>query len=138
MLWTEKIFAMWKFLRKTALYVFAIPVLVMYLGMASNQLVIRANHGTFPVQMNEERFKEWVSPDPDEVSEPNVLSDGTVMIDEVHCLMTEKTHLNFLADIFDLHDRILSVGDLLIDLGFFGNNVAPYIWGMILYFRKNE
>jgi hypothetical protein len=40
------------------------------------------------------------------------------MIDDTHCIMmTAQTHLNFLADIFDLGHGIYSVGDLLLWAG---------------------
>ena len=49
-------------------------------------------------------------------------------IDDTHVVMTKQTHLNFLADVFDMHDGIYSAGDGLIYLGewFFG--FAPFIW----------
>ena len=45
------------------------------------------------------------------------LPDGTLMTDETHCVMTSKTHLNWLADVFDFHQEIESVGDLLLGVG---------------------
>jgi hypothetical protein len=56
------------------------------------------------------------------------LPDGTVMLDYTHCIMTKKTHLNFLADVIDRGD-IESVGDLLIDFGSWTWVFAPFIWG---------
>ena len=53
---------------------------------------------------------------------------AAVMIDEVHCVMTSKTHLNFLADIFDMHDAIYSIGDFLLMLGEWFSVFAPFVF----------
>jgi hypothetical protein len=54
------------------------------------------------------------------------------MTDPTHCVMTSKTHLNWLADIFDFHESIESVGDLLINVGEWSWSFAPYVWGMLV------
>ena len=126
-----------QFLRKTALWIVLAPLAVTYTGAGLNQLVLLANHDTFPVEVNTLKEKifvakatlEWKQ-QMEEAQEAGVdigpLPAG--MIDDVHCIMTKQTHLNFLADVFDMHDGIYSVGDGLIYLGewFFG--FAPFIW----------
>jgi hypothetical protein len=114
-----------KTIRETFLYVLLFPYALGFLGAASNQLVIIANHGKFPVMMN----PVWTSQQsPD--------SDG--MIDTVHCVMTPETQLNFLADIFNLGDSIESVGDLLIHAGESLENYCFGLWIGIILFRKQD
>ena len=138
--------------RKTYLYVLALPLLLFFLGAASNQIVLIANHDTFPVNINEVKVDEMSHPknpfnvlnlkpthttfqkDSEEPSGPIVLSDGTVMLDDTHCVMSKKTHLNFLADEFDL-GSIYSVGDFMLMLGSWVWGFAPIVWG-VLAFRK--
>lgn len=122
---------MLKFLRKTYLYVLAIPLLFTILGAASNQLVLYANHDTFPVSVNLVKAREMA---PDAVQ----LEDGTVMLDDTHCLMTQKTHLNWMADVFDFHNDIESVGDLSLELGNWLWNFAPFIWGAAVTRKLSE
>jgi hypothetical protein len=98
---------------RTSVWIIAIPVLLMFLGAASNQLVLIANHGTFPVMVP-------------------ATSGMSEMLDDVHCVMTEKTHLNLLADVFNFKIAIESVGDLLIDLGEFLWLFAPYLWAYVV------
>lgn len=50
------------------------------------------------------------------------------MMDDTHCVMTEDTHLNLLADVFDFHDSIMSIGDLLLDFGGWLWGFAPFVW----------
>lgn len=130
---------MFHFLRKTALYVFALPILFTVLGTAANQAVLYANNDKFPVRVNEVQLQSFLERDENgDIIPPKVLSDGTEMIDNVHCVMTEKTHLNFLADNFDFHRHILSVGDLAIMAGQEGMGLAPYFWGLVLYSRMRR
>lgn len=141
---------MWK---KTYLYVLAFPLLLIFLGAASNQLVLCANHDTFPVNINELKVQKLTHPkdilfnlelthttfqDSAESEGPKVLSDGTVMLDEVHCVMTDRTHLNLLADEFDL-GNIYSIGDFLLMLGNWLWGFAPIVWGTLVVNRlKNS
>jgi hypothetical protein len=118
---------MFNFLRKTRLYILALPVLFIVLGAASNQAVLIANHDKFPVLENAVRLNRDVKR-----GTVKVLNDGTIMLDEVHCLMTNETHLNFLADIFDFGHQIESIGDLFIDFGQWLWGYAPFIWGISL------
>jgi Family of unknown function (DUF5317) len=123
---------MLKFLRKTFLYIFAIPILFIFLGAASNQIVLIANHDKFPVLINEAKVAKYNA-------ENGVLTlpDGTIMLDEVHCVMSDKTHLNFLADVIDVGD-IESVGDLSLEFGGFLWPLAPYVWGVAVISKIYE
>jgi hypothetical protein len=112
---------MFKFLRKTSLYLLAVPMLFIFLGAVSNQVVLIANHDTFPVMVNDKKLTEMSEP---KTSQENqsfnsivTLKNDVVMIDDVHCVMTSHTHLNMLADIFDMKDAIYSIGDFLLELG---------------------
>ena len=122
------------FLRKTALWILLAPCLIWGAGFASNQLVLNANHDTFPVEVNtvkervfvakaQAKYKELV----EELGIDPALPAG--MIDDTHCIMTSKTHLNLLADIFDLRgDGIYSIGDFMLMLGEWLWSFAPIVW----------
>jgi hypothetical protein len=125
---------MLSFFKRTSLYILAIPVLFTFLGAASNQLVLVANHDSFPVMLNERKLSSMAdqkngndnvfSPMPASVEQ----KDDTVYLDDVHCLMTSHTHLNALADIFDLKDGIYSIGDFLLMLGEWVGVFAPFVY----------
>ena len=129
---------MFNFLRKTALYILALPLLFILLGAASNQLVLNANDDTFPVRISAvkilkaEQGETRNFPDGSKlVGDILILPDGKLMLDYTHCVMTDKTHLNLLADIIDI-GNIESVGDLLLDLGFWSWGYAPLAWGVVV------
>ena len=136
---------MLKFLRKTALWVLLIPAALTYGGAASNQLVLAANHDKFPVMANDFKAEIMVAKMEAEWKQATAeagldikLPEG--MIDDTHCLMTKQTHLNFLADVFDLHDGIYSIGDFGIIIGGLLWAYAPFIWAfeVIRRLRKQE
>lgn len=103
-------------LRSTALWIILIPIVFGYVGTLSNQAVLLANGGKFPVSINTRRQVDNV--------------DEAGYLDKVHIVMTSKTHLNALADIFDFkQEGIESVGDLFIELSFWLWTFAPYVWG---------
>ena len=114
---------MFAFLRKTSLYILAIPVLFTFLGAASNQLVLIKNHDTFPVMVNDRKLADMADHDKKSVEIkfnqplPAYAADDTVYVDDVHVVMTSHTHLNALADIFDMKDAIYSIGDFSLMLG---------------------
>lgn len=116
---------MLSFLRKTYLYVLALPVLFIFLGAASNQAVLIANHGKFPVMVNAAR------------AAASGLKPGDV-IDGEHSVMAHDDKLKPLADIFDFHDGVYSVGDELIELGEWSWGFAPYLWGFAVVKKLNE
>jgi Family of unknown function (DUF5317) len=102
-----------QFIRKTMLWLLLLPTIVGFAGAASNQLVLYTNDDKFPVMVNQKHLKAFGGAD----------VDG--MLDDIHCVMTHQTHLNFLADIFDFHHSIQSIGDLLIDGG---DTYGPFAW----------
>ena len=132
---------MLKFLRKTFLWVVLAPLAITYLGVISNQVVLYANHDTFPVSINPVNLQKFTGGSVRKTSAgPYIadggvtifLPDGTEMMDPVHCVMTKKTHLNWLADVFDFHQEIESIGDLLINVGEWANGFAVYVWGALV------
>ena len=124
---------MFNFLRKTALWIVLTPLAFTLGGVASNQIVLIANHDTFPVEVNTYKEKlvvakaraEWDSKS-EERSVSTPLPEG--MLDDTHCVMTHYTHLNFLADVFDLKDGIYSIGDFGIMLGEWLWTFCPFMW----------
>jgi hypothetical protein len=105
------------------LWVLLLPYVVSFAGAASNQLVLIANNDTFPVRVNLVKVKTFVGDDAVQ------LPDGTVMLDDVHCLMSSKTHLNLLADNFDFRDDgIESIGDMLLGLGEWLKSFCIFVW----------
>lgn len=133
---------MLKFLRKTFLWVALLPLAFTYLGTLSNQVVLYANHDTFPVSINPVKLQVFTGGElgkNPETGKPEIsggliieLPDGTLMTDETHCVMTSKTHLNWLADVFDFHQEIESVGDLLLGVGDWLSGFAYYTWGVLV------
>jgi hypothetical protein len=125
---------MLKFFRKTALWILLAPAVIWGCGFAANQAVLIANHGTFPVEVNTLKEKVFVAKatatwedEADDLGIDPTLPAG--MIDDTHCIMTSKTHLNFLADVFDLKgDGIYSAGDFLLMLGDWLLGFAPFVW----------
>jgi hypothetical protein len=124
---------MLKFLTKTSLYILALPLLLTVLGAASNQIVLIANHDTFPVLLNEKKT-EAATAEQKFVQSPVIKpqparedAEGLVMLDDVHCVMTHETHLNDLADIFDL-GNIYSIGDFGLILGDYLWVFAPFLF----------
>lgn len=57
---------------------------------------------------------------------------GEGLIDSVHCVMSDKTHLNFLADWIDLKEAIYSPGDLCRMLGSYTWNYAAFLWAVLM------
>jgi len=134
-----------QFLKKTALWILAIPLALSLMGAASNQLVLIVNHDKFPVEVN--TLKEEVMVYKMESDWKAATAEAGVdlpvpegMIDDVHCVMTHDTHLNYLADIFDLHDGIYSIGDFGLRLGEWLMTFAPFVWAfeVINRLRKKE
>ena len=131
---------MLKFLRKTYLYLLAVPLLFTFLGAASNQIVLIANHDTFPVMESPATIQKirvavhnaQGNPEIDPDSIPDI---DRGMLDETHCLMTEKTHLNFLADVFDLKTATYSIGDFLLIAGDWSWTFAPFVF-LFVVIRK--
>jgi hypothetical protein len=137
---------MLSFFKRTSLYILAIPVLFTFLGAASNQAVLIANHDTFPVMVNDKKLAEMSGPKDKEQSieihfvkpTPAFEAGDTVMLDDVHCNMTSETHLNFLADVFDMKDAIYSIGDFMLMLGeWLGSfTFAIFVFDVVRKLRK--
>lgn len=104
------------FFRTTALWILILPYAFTFVGAASNQLVLIANHDKFPVMANPLRVTS-MGADP-----------AQQMMDPIHCQMTHDTHLNALADIFDLQDAIYSIGDFFIGIGEWLSGFCFYVW----------
>jgi hypothetical protein len=126
---------MLRFLRKTLLWILLLPVAFYAAGAASNSLVIYANGGKFPVQYTKTDIANWRASrelaiakildntNPDDGAGVVASAQAKIyvirtaeaegMLDEVHCIMTSKTHLNLLADIFNLggDGSVYSIGD---------------------------
>jgi hypothetical protein len=113
------------FFRTTALWILLLPIVCSFTGASSNQLVLWANNDTFPVKINLAKLHKWIGGD------VVVLPDGTQMMDETHCVMTSKTHLNILADNWDFHNSIESIGDLLLELGEW-LSFMPFVWVFVV------
>lgn len=106
-------------LRATALWIVLIPLALGFAGAASNQAVLIANHDKFPVMVNYAKQAHY--------TEAGAVGE---MLDDTHCLMSSETHLNALADIFDLHSKgIESIGDLMIDFSGWLWGFVPFVWG---------
>lgn len=109
------------FLRKTMLWLVLLPNVAVFIGAASNQLVLFVNNDKFPVMVNQRRLRD---------SGGGMDADG--MIDEIHCVMTHQTHLNLLADIFDIHSTIESIGDLLMEWGINYAVFFYFAWAILI------
>lgn len=113
---------MFRFLRSTALWILLLPYASIFLGAASNQLVLNANGDTFPVRVNAVKVHKYASED------AALGPDGTIYLDDTHVVMTSQTHLNWMADILDFHDGTYSVGDLLVEFGGWLQTFSIYVW----------
>lgn len=102
-------------IRRLKLWIVIIPLALILLGTMSNQAVLIANHDKFPVMWNG-------------VYGSGIPVGGFRPHDAVHCMMGPATHLNWLADIFDLQDALYSIGDFFILAGEWLWQYAPAIW----------
>jgi hypothetical protein len=133
-----------QFLKKTSLYLLAIPLLSTSLGIVSNQAVLIANFDTFPVMVNDKKLAEMTAPEdkPTVIQfakpQPALETNDAVMIDDVHSAMTHETHLNALADIFDMHDAIYSIGDFMLMLGEWLWAFCPFVWAADVIRKLNQ
>lgn len=106
---------MFAFLRSTSLYILLIPTLFYVLGAAANQLVIVVNHDKFPVTINETIRARH-----------NPGTDG--MLDDIHVVASDQTHLNLLGDIFDRGNAHESIGDFGIEFAEWMFVFAPFVY----------
>lgn len=135
-----------QFMRRTFLWVLAVPLLLTFLGASSNQLVLRQNGDRFPVKINAAKLTKYAnelnkaaqSGDDDAALQLDELMQAGY-IDDTHVVMTDKTHLNALADWIDFRgDGIYSPGDLLLDLGSWSWDFAPLVWGLLAVRKMSE
>jgi len=126
---------------KSALII--VPLLLVLLGAASNQAVLIANHGKFPVMLNEQQVADFIkkqAQDEDKLAAKKAADEKTAgekkgftiantsvsknelkngqFLDSIHSVMGPNSHLKAMADVFDL-GSIYSVGDFGIILGEF-------------------
>jgi hypothetical protein len=124
---------LYRFFLNTFLWLLLIPIGMQFCGVLSNQTVRWANHGTFPVYINQALKEEM------ETSGRLFLSnDDHLMIDQLHCVMTDQTHLNFMADVFLEGTDYVSIGDILQS---YGKDLSPWIliiWGTIASYKLNK
>lgn len=119
-------------------YLLVLPLLFIFFGTCSNQAVLVANWGKFPVMVNKLQLEEMQQPlkeidisslfAPDgsihsfSILNTRVLTNrrnlrGTQFLDDVHSIMGHNSRLKFLADYINLGDAIYSPGDMFIYLG---------------------
>ena len=124
--------------RNSYLWILLAPYAIFGLGVASNQAVLIANGDKFPVMLNARKLDKILNPTIDAdlekilgikiVEKPAPKPDPDGMIDDTHCQMTSNTHLNALADVFDL-GSIYSIGDFTLYLGEWLMTWTPFVWG---------
>lgn len=144
---------MFKWLRKTALWIIAVPVLAFALGSVTNEAVLVANHDRFPVMWSEAKcFEHSVKLNKDlmDAMEAGDI-DAAMMIqirkaefaqgylDETHVLMTSKTHLNWLADWIQVRgEGTYSPGDYLLNAGIDGMEVMWPVWFIVALVKLSK
>jgi len=136
---------MLKWLRRTSLWILAVPILTITLGAACNQAVIFANDGGFPVVWSKARqyeravvlqkiiMKEGTKgADQNEIDQAKVRMEELMngWYDETHMFASKKTHLNWLADWINLHEETDSPGDVLINIGQW---MAGFMWPIFFW-----
>lgn len=115
---------MFSFLRKTALWIALLPFVAGFTGAAANQAVSAANHGRFPVLWNDYVIAQYAlkievaTHSKDQAQALQAKFDQVALqngfLDDEHVLMTNDTHLNFLADWISLGSYTYSLGDGLL------------------------
>ena len=122
-------------MRTSFLYILLLPYGLYYTGATLNQVVIVANHGEFPVMINPVKLHDFIGDDDDTLAQVQ----ATGMIDDVHCIMTSKTHLNYLSDIFELrHDGIYSVGDFMLMAGESLEFPTFFAWLALIIYKEHQ
>ncbi len=121
-------------------YLIVVPILLFCAGIASNQAVLVANHGKFPVALNASWMNSQCSLknlEPEEIASipASSCAKGGEMIDETHSVMGPNSHLKVLSDIFPLGRAIYSIGDGFLYLGDWLLSFTPFMW-VALTIRK--
>jgi len=109
-----------------------------WFGRIVNQAVLWSNGDRFPVMLNARKIDKILSQDQEQdlasilgIKPKSPIAktpDPDGMLDDTHCVMTSKTHLNALADVFDL-GSIYSIGDFTLYLGEWLMTWTPFVWG---------
>lgn len=118
------------------LWLLVLPLLLIFLGATSNQVVIYANHGKFPVMVSSRQkwdFQQKATADSDA---PQLPDDG--MLDDTHSIMIPSDHLKFLADWINLGDGIYSPGDMILLLGAFLWSFCSVAWLVLVVKERWE
>lgn len=138
-------------IRKALLWLLLLPYAVYCTGVASNKLVLLANNSTFPVRLNaaavatiKAQHAEALinlaavpADDPMKTQAEHVatalqITEDTGMLDKVHCIMSDRTHLNLLGDVFPLHTGVFSIGDALINLAALTEYYVYFLWAILM------
>jgi len=99
------------------------PQAVYYFGALLNQIAVNANKGLMPVYMAS-----------CSIGKAGQVIQGVRVLDEMHSCMTPASHFIILCDWINLHASILSVGDVLLELG--AMSVGPLFWIWIAYLLR--
>lgn len=113
-------------------YLLLIPALLFCLGAVSNQAVLWANGGKFPVFMNDAQKEKYCPADSSITS--LACGNGGQFIDRTHSVMGPNSRLKLLADVFNF-GAIYSVGDGFLFLASWLFSFTPYMW-VALVVRK--
>lgn len=119
----------------------ALPVLLMAIGGISNQAVLIANGGKFPVMVNEKQKVEHQSSTTIDKGDLKIVipvaekTESQFLGDDVHSVMGKNSHLKPLADIFNIGEGVASIGDFFVMAGVWLWGFAPIVW-LTLIFRK--
>jgi hypothetical protein len=118
-------------------YLIAVPALLFGLGVVSNQSVLVANHGKFPVMLSQGMYYKYCTPQSEEDEDAPSISciKGGEMIDETHSVMGPNSHLKVLSDIIPIGSTIYSIGDGLLELGSWLLSYTLIAW-LFLTIRK--
>ena len=121
-------------------FLIIVPLLLIFCGSASNQAVLVANWGKFPVMLNEYQVNKIYAVRHDmedagfsalnssvRLNKPQI-DKNDQFIDGVHSIMGHNSRLKFLADWINLQTMIASPGDMLIFLGSWLFAFTPFIW----------
>lgn len=106
-------------------WLFALPYVLLIVGMALNQTAVYANGGHMPVYL-----PGWNC--------GLISDDGPFHADWNHICMTHSTHLKFLGDWIIGNDGVSSIGDMLQSLS--SNLKMPTLiaWVVLNVFGKSQ
>lgn len=131
---------LWNTCKRFYLPLILFPWLLSCTGAISNQAVLVANHGKFPVLVNDAQQKEHQSGSMVEIAGmqvaiPSQKEASQYLGDDYHSVMGPNSRLKLLADIFNTGDGVASIGDFLIWAGVWLWKYTPLIW-ITLIMRK--